>query len=126
MMRDYDATVKNLREAAKGLLFDAMPYRASVMNDAADAIEELLAAVPQWISVEERLPELNQEVFVYAVGQTDGFFGDSVITKCKRCIFKPFPSSEGFENWSSPWQYFHTDYKITYWMPLPKAPKEEN
>jgi hypothetical protein len=42
-MRDYDATVKNLREAAKGLLFDAMPYRASVMKDAADAIEELLA-----------------------------------------------------------------------------------
>ena len=42
-MRDYDATVKNLREAAKGLLFDAMPYRASVMRDAADAIEELLA-----------------------------------------------------------------------------------
>ena len=41
-MRDYDATVKNLREAAKGLLFDAMPYRASVMKDAADAIEELL------------------------------------------------------------------------------------
>ena len=41
-MRDYDATVKNLREAAKGLLFDAMPYRASVMRDAADAIEELL------------------------------------------------------------------------------------
>ena len=42
-MRDYDSTVKNLREAAKGLLFDAMPYRASVMRDAADAIEELLA-----------------------------------------------------------------------------------
>ena len=44
-MRDYDATVKNLREAAKGLLFDAMPYRASVMRDAADEIEELLATV---------------------------------------------------------------------------------
>ena len=42
-MRDYDSAVKNLREAAKGLLFDAMPYRASVMKDAADAIEELLA-----------------------------------------------------------------------------------
>jgi len=41
-MRDYDSTVKNLREAAKGLLFDAMPYRASVMRDAADAIDELL------------------------------------------------------------------------------------
>ena len=51
-MRDYDATVKNLREAAKGLLFDAMPYRASVMKDAADAIEELLrvcAKMHAWI-----------------------------------------------------------------------------
>lgn len=51
-MRDYDSTVKNLREAAKGLLFDAMPYRASVMRDAADAIEELLrigAKMHTWI-----------------------------------------------------------------------------
>ena len=47
-MRDYDATVKNLREAAKGLLFDAMPYRASVMKDAADAIEELLAELERY------------------------------------------------------------------------------
>lgn len=86
--------------------------------------ERLKNKVPKWISVEDRLPELNQEVFVYAVGQTDGFFGDNVITKCKRYIFKPFPSSEGFENWSSPWQYFHTDYRITHWMPLPAQPKE--
>ena len=40
-MRDYTETIKNLRYAAKGLLFDAMPYRASVMSDAADTIEEL-------------------------------------------------------------------------------------
>ena len=40
-MSDYAKTIENLREAAKGLLFDAMPYRASVMRDAADTIEEL-------------------------------------------------------------------------------------
>ena len=31
------------------------PRAKDVLNDAADAIEELLAAVPHWISVEEQL-----------------------------------------------------------------------
>ena len=75
-MRDYDSTVKNLREAAKGLLFDAMPYRASVMRDAADAIEELLdelttirKQLPHWISV-----EANQKLPVSGLACTVGYF----------------------------------------------------
>ena len=78
-----------------------------------------------WIFVGDRLPELNQNVLVYAVRRPiDGFSGDHVITICKRYVFKMFPSSPGHETWSSPWQYFHTDYEITHWMPLPEGPKE--
>jgi hypothetical protein len=76
--------------------------------------------------VEERLPERNTEVLVYAIGNADGFWGKHVIAIAERFIFRIFPSSEGEEEWSSPWQYFHTDYKITHWKPLPEPPKEDN
>ena len=74
-----------------------------------------------WISVKDRLPELGQQVLVYAVGKIDGFIGEHVYALCNRYIFRLFPSSPGIEEWSSPWQYFHTDYEITHWMPLPEG-----
>ena len=77
-----------------------------------------------WISINDRLPELNQDVLVYAVGKIDGFIGDHVVEKCKRFIQRILPSSPGEEIWSSPYQYFHTDYEITHWMPLPEPPEE--
>ena len=105
-MRDYDATEKNLREAAKGLLFDAMPYRASVMKDAADAIEELLAKVPKWISVEERLPKKDEIVIVYYswIGQSG--------TEYKEVSLATLEEMRYCGN------------KLLGWMPLPEPPKE--
>lgn len=76
-----------------------------------------------WISVEEKLPELNQKVLIYAVGKTDGFIGDNITAISERYIFRLFPNNEGVEEWTSPWAYFNTDYKITHWMPLPTSPK---
>ena len=78
----------------------------------------------EWIPVTERLPELDQEVLVYAVGKIDGFIGDSVYALTERVLFKFFPSSEGTEEWRSPWQYFMEDYEITHWMPLPEPPMD--
>ena len=82
--------------------------------------------VGEWISVKDRLPQLNQDVLVYAVGKKDGFVGEHDIEICNRYIQRLFPSSPGQEIWSSPRQYFHTDYEITHWMLLPEAPKEDN
>jgi hypothetical protein len=78
-----------------------------------------------WISVKDRLPELEQQVLVYAVGKIDGFIGDAVYALCERYVFRFFNDSPGYETWSIPWDYFHTDYEITHWMPLPESPKEE-
>lgn len=78
----------------------------------------------EWISVNDKLPELNQLVLVYAVGKIDGFIGERTIEICERFIQRIFPPSPGLEMWSSPYQYFHTDYKITHWMPLPEPPPE--
>lgn len=76
----------------------------------------------EWISVQDRLPEVGEEVLVFAVGKSGDF--SNVITITDRMIFRLFPSSEGVETWSSPWQYFMTNYEITHWMPLPEPPKE--
>lgn len=81
-------------------------------------------AVPKWIPVTERLPEVGEDVLIYAVEKSDDFPG--VIAISDRMIFRLFPSSEGVETWRSPWQYFMTDYEITHWMPLPDPPKEED
>lgn len=96
-------------------------------NDLQTALHLAISALERdrWISVEERLPERNTEVLVYAIGDADGFWGKHVIAIAERFLFKFFPSSEGEDEWSSPWQYFHTDYKITHWLPLPELPKEE-
>ena len=65
-MRDYDKLVKALRMCKLSIPCSECPYysnsdtpskECATMNvAAADAIEELLAAVPHWISVEEQLP----------------------------------------------------------------------
>ena len=78
----------------------------------------------QWISVKDRFPELGKDVLVYAVGKIDGFIGEREIAICKRYTMRVFPSAPEHETWSSPWRYFHTDYEITHWMPLPEPPKE--
>jgi hypothetical protein len=89
-----------------------------------DALDLLKEQDSGWISVNDRLPELNQDVLVYAVGKIDGFIEKHAIEICNRFIQRIFPSSPGQEMWSSPYQYFHTDYEITHWMPLPEPPKE--
>ena len=91
------------------------------------AIRRKIAKEPGigWISVKDRLPKLGQEVLVYAVGKIDGFIGDSTYAICKRFIQHILPSSPGHEVWNTPWQYFHTDYEITHWMPLSLEPPKE-
>ena len=90
------------------------------------AIEALEAPKSSWVSVKDRLPDVWQEVLVFAIGKSEGFvYGAYVFAMCKRVIERALPSSEGFETWSTPWHYFHADYEITHWMPLPPKPKEE-
>ena len=82
-----------------------------------------LAKVPRWISVEERLPELDQDVLVYAVGKEDGFKDCTHITISQRYVFHIIPWDSGNEEWQAPWPYFNLNYDVTHWMPLPEPPK---
>ena len=49
----------------------------------------------RWIPVTERLPEVGEDVLLYAVGKSDDF--SSVIAITDRIIFRLFSSSEGVE-----------------------------
>lgn len=107
----------------------------AVMRKAADAIEELKAyadlykeltekgqtvarklidAYPEWISVEERLPEVDQPVMICAFGQS---VGEGV-----------YRGHDGFHHvwkmYASSGTYW--DDEVTHYMPLPDPPKEDD
>ena len=108
-------------ENAECPFWSELGCRNGVANrDAADALERLMAQVPAWISVEERLPEFHEEVLVYAIGKEDAF--TPVMAVSEIYIFKLLPFSNGTIEWRNPWDYFNKNYKVTHWMPLPKAP----
>lgn len=116
---------------AKLLSMEANVYRNNGDYARAEGIGNALWAIAHaptvggWISVKDALPMLDEEVLVYAIGKIEPFIGKHVFALCNRYIQRVFPSAPGHIMWSSPWQYFHTDYEITHWKPMPEGPKEE-
>ena len=102
-MRDYADLIKTLRR------YGAWEQHS---KDAADAIEELLAAVPQWISVEERLPEKHVEVLICTedYGKNELGFANTAV----------WDGSEWIETWNRKESIPY----VSHWMPLPESPKE--
>ena len=103
---------------AKCPLFDSEDCMGDMMVGAADLIERLTAEnaalrekVPQWISVEEKLPEPGTRVIA-----TDGVFvGEAIFARDSR--------------WSGYGGGILRDCigsVVTHWMPLPEAPEENN
>lgn len=86
----------------------SMEYKAVPVG----AIENAptIDAMPKWISVEERLPEDEQDVLVCVNKNTidTGY-----------CSFGYDPS---VRNW---WVYASMSNNVTHWMPLPEPPKED-
>ena len=80
-----------------------------------------------WISVKDGLPEADKRVLVFGTGIHPAFVGDTVIAITSTTYQNPLWPSMKLSSleWRSPWQYFHADYEITHWMPLPEPPKEE-
>ena len=95
---------------------DKQRCQENLLDKAAEAIERLTAEnaalrekVPQWISVEERRPELGKRVLA-----TDGVFvGEAIFARDRR--------------WSGYGGGILRDCigsVVTHWMPLPEAPEE--
>lgn len=135
----YDDLVKRLRDKAGGLEYDGWVDTAAILEEAADAIEELSREYesiaksltesvelvrklqsPRWVSVTERLPEnVDDDVLV-----TDG---EGCAVGYWRPDAQAWDSTDfgWLENRSEPPCGIHT---VTHWMPLPplpEPPKEE-
>lgn len=82
--------------------------------DALALIQQFEAQVPKWISVEERLPEDDVAVLVYAIGNNEN--SCVAMTSYTHHMY-----GYNIEGWRSPWQYFFYERKITHWMPLPST-----
>jgi hypothetical protein len=97
-------------------LFDNEDCMGDMMAGAADLIERLTAEnaalrekVPQWVSVEERLPIDRLKKYLVAFRDAGGPIVD---------MARYFPS-DGWtcDNWDVPQNL------ITHWMPMPEAPE---
>lgn len=102
---------------AKCPLFDSEDCMGDMMVGAADLIERLTAEnaalrekVPQWISVEDRLPIDRLSKYLVAFRDAGGSIVD---------MARYFPG-DGWtcNNWEAPQNL------ITHWMPLPGAPEK--
>lgn len=124
--RDYADAAAKLRERAKTVSnsYDVDPYNAEqtamLMDDAADTIEELLAKVPHWISVEERLPARTnpmhaRDTFLVRLESGHIMTLSYEYDNSDRCAPGMVPLFD--EGWEK------TVVPVTHWMPLPAPPK---
>jgi len=114
-MRDYAELIKALRFAWEQPCYSCTLSEKCNWGDfcffkrAADAIEELLAAVPHWISVEERLPEPFVCVLAHIPGE------------------KPFPTvKSAFLEKNGLWYsngFRYNPEEVTHWCEMPEPPK---
>lgn len=81
-----------------------------VALDAAEAIEQLEAQQPRWISVKKRFPEDGQKIIAAFRNE-----GGLVVDQARY--------SNGEFDFAS-WAYVWGD-NVTHWMPLPPGPEEE-
>lgn len=85
-----------------------------VLNDIATYIQQLEAAAPKWISVEERLPEKDVRVAVlYRFPRSNLLFA----TTLDYFATDPIPHFQHTLGEGGP--------IVVYWMPLPEPPEED-
>lgn len=124
-MRDYKELIEALRSFANSYVqMFGKGESSQLMNDASDAIEDLIAALTasneviaksgnRWISVEDRLPEVDEPVMICAFGKS---VGEGV-----------YRGHDGFHHvwkmYASSGTYW--DDEVTHYMPLPEPPHEE-
>ena len=84
--------------------------------EAADLIEKLDKRVPRWISVEERLPEVDKRYGEYEYSAEllvyDGLR--------RRSAYYCHTSGVWYDS-----RYEDDTFEVTHYMPLPELPKEE-
>jgi len=99
-----------------------IPFEAFAENIISICKQEIEDAKPKWISVKDRLPELDISVLCYSIAKDiDGGEKGRIISMGKRLINytqQPvFVADAGM---------FYEVEEILFWMPLPESPKENS
>lgn len=104
-------------ELIKALQYDRHQYEKGF----ADACK--LNTQGEWISVDERLPELKEEVRTW--GELKIQPSVRVLCACEQKSGKVFIKEGFYELWGSKvvWKIPGSIDSVTHWMPLPEAPK---
>ena len=119
-MTDYAELVELIRSFACNqypqcedceMVMNGHECRSAIERQAADVIEELQAAVPKWISVEERLPDYGERVLIMFKPLDE-----------EECISIGWLTQYGFECYDDSVYFFRS---VTHWMPLPEPPMED-
>ena len=97
------------------------------------SIEDILSNLPsvrseqRWISCSERLPEEDTEVLIsyrYKEGEGDTDHVNIDITSYGTVCFGG-REIHTLKEWRQPFDYFHANYEVIAWMPLPEPYKGE-
>ena len=119
MARAIDAD-KLLEQLQKKKCGPANKRYTEGFNDCLMRVRSMVHSAPtltppnEWVSVEERLPEVDDSVLVHIIDTFDNR-ENIVITKYTIGL-----------NLKMEWLGFeHNSFKVTHWMPLPAPPKKE-
>ena len=105
--------IKKLLANHKSYTFNA----ETLFTEALAYIQQLEAAAPKWISMEERLPEISDLVLVIANGKPK--------ENIELINAELIASYWGDEGWIADGYDGWDKLKVSHWMPLPEPPKEE-
>lgn len=112
----YKAGYQAAQEHAHATLEEAEAKMQELQDQLADADK----VMPQWISVKDRLPEIDQDVLVIK----DGLYG----LACRKIVERqklPPPQFNNIEIWEWDYGFEAREGQVTHWQKLPEPPKEE-
>ena len=103
-------------ELMKALKYDRGQYERGYLDGRTDEQDR-----HRWTPVSERLPEEDTDVLItyhYQDGEGDINHMSVEITSYGDAYFGGRKCS--FKEWRAPFPYFHSNYEVTAWMPLPE------
>lgn len=119
---DYD----KLHEQALDIIGANASHKAWAILSAIDNAPIIEQPEERWISCSERLPEEDTEVLIsyrYKEGEGDTDHVNIDITSYGTVCFGG-REIHTLKEWRQPFDYFHANYEVIAWMPLPEPYKE--
>lgn len=120
---DKKQAIEEMAKDVKSI--DDVPYlpNCNYIYRRAEKLKSLGYIKQKWISVDERLPELNGDVRTW--GELKIQPSVRVLCACKQKSGKVFVKEGFYEMWGSRvvWKIPGNIDSVTHWMPLPEPPK---